>query len=178
MAPMAAILAATREAATLIKRLDQIGTLEPGKLADLIVVDGSPIDDVTRLRHGIQMVVQAGVVRRDDLGLAAASQRRERVARPCRSSRLILELATRVRQGVSGLELQLIREQRRGGWFQPDIVDAGRSTRCGLGPAERQWAARTLRPGQRWRTALPPPCHHSARMAVRYVAQCLLRERC
>jgi imidazolonepropionase-like amidohydrolase len=73
MTPMAAILAATREAATLIRRLDQIGTLAPGKLADLIVVEGSPIDDVTRLRHGIQMVIQSGVVRRDDLGLVASS---------------------------------------------------------------------------------------------------------
>jgi hypothetical protein len=29
------------------------------------------LDDISRLRRGITMVVQAGVVRRDDLGLAA-----------------------------------------------------------------------------------------------------------
>jgi imidazolonepropionase-like amidohydrolase len=73
MTPMAAILAATREAARLTRIVDQVGTLEPGKAADLIVVGGNPIDDITRLRHGIQMVVQAGVVRRDDLGLATGS---------------------------------------------------------------------------------------------------------
>ena len=71
MAPMAAILAATREAARLTRILDRVGTLETGKAADLIVVAGSPLDDITRLREGITMVVQGGIVRRDDLGLAA-----------------------------------------------------------------------------------------------------------
>ncbi len=70
MAPMAAILASTRESARLTRILDRVGTLEPGKIADLIVVDGSPLDDISRLRTGIRMVVQGGVVRRDDLGLA------------------------------------------------------------------------------------------------------------
>jgi imidazolonepropionase-like amidohydrolase len=67
MTPMAAIQAATREAARLMRILDQVGTLEAGKTADLIVVDGNPADDITRLQHGIRMVMQAGVVRRDDL---------------------------------------------------------------------------------------------------------------
>ena len=71
MDPMAAILAATREAARLTRILPRVGTLEPGKAADLIVVGGNPIDDISRLRTGIQMVVQGGVVRRDDLGLAS-----------------------------------------------------------------------------------------------------------
>ena len=71
MAPMAAILASTRESARLTRILDHVGTLEPGKAADLIVVDGSPLNDISRLRTSIQMVVQAGVVRRDDEGLAA-----------------------------------------------------------------------------------------------------------
>jgi imidazolonepropionase-like amidohydrolase len=69
MTPMAAIQAATREAARLTRILDRAGTLEPGKAADLIVVDGSPLDDISRLRHGIQLVMQAGLVRRDDPGL-------------------------------------------------------------------------------------------------------------
>ena len=46
MTPMAAILAATREAARLTRILDRVGTLEPGKAADLIVVDGDPLDDI------------------------------------------------------------------------------------------------------------------------------------
>ena len=58
------------QAATLTRLIDRVGTLEVGKVADLVVVEGNPVDDITRLQHGIRMVVQAGVVRRDDLGLA------------------------------------------------------------------------------------------------------------
>jgi imidazolonepropionase-like amidohydrolase len=43
MTPMAAIVAATREAARLTRIVDRVGTLEPGKAADLIVVDGYPL---------------------------------------------------------------------------------------------------------------------------------------
>jgi imidazolonepropionase-like amidohydrolase len=71
MSPMAAILAATREAARLTRILPNVGTLTPGKAADLIVVEGSPLDDISRLRTSVQMVVQGGQVRRDDLGSAA-----------------------------------------------------------------------------------------------------------
>ena len=70
MAPMAAVVAATREAATLTRLINRVGTLEVGKIADLVVVDGNPVEDIARLQHGIRMVVQAGVVRRDDLALA------------------------------------------------------------------------------------------------------------
>jgi imidazolonepropionase-like amidohydrolase len=73
MTPMAAILAATREAAHLMRLDNQVGTLEPGKVADVIVVEGNPLDDITRLRHGIRMVIQGGVVRRDDLVLVASA---------------------------------------------------------------------------------------------------------
>ena len=51
--------------------LDQVGTLEAGKIADLIAIDGNPLDDIERARTGVRLVVQAGVVRRDDDGLAA-----------------------------------------------------------------------------------------------------------
>jgi imidazolonepropionase-like amidohydrolase len=61
MAPMAALEAATRNAADAIQRLDQFGTLEPGKLADLIVVDGNPLDDMTAMRN-VWMVMREGKV--------------------------------------------------------------------------------------------------------------------
>ncbi len=70
MAPMAAIVAATRESAKLTRILDRVGTIEPGKAADLIVVEGNPVDDIRLLQHAIRLVMQGGVVRRDDLGLA------------------------------------------------------------------------------------------------------------
>ena len=70
MRPMDAIVAGTREAARLTGILDQVGTLEAGKIADVIVIDGNPLDDIERARTGVRLVVQAGVVRRDDDGLA------------------------------------------------------------------------------------------------------------
>jgi imidazolonepropionase-like amidohydrolase len=67
MSPMRAIVTATRESATLTRLINRVGTISPGKLADLIVVDGSPLDDITRLRTGVRIVVQGGVIRRNDL---------------------------------------------------------------------------------------------------------------
>jgi imidazolonepropionase-like amidohydrolase len=67
---MAALVAATREAARLLRIIDTVGTLEPGKAADLLVVEGNPMDDICVMQTAVKMVVQGGVVRRDDLGLA------------------------------------------------------------------------------------------------------------
>jgi len=54
---MEAIVSATRTNAELIGMLDQIGTLVPGKLADLIVLDGNPLEDMTIFERGIQRVL-------------------------------------------------------------------------------------------------------------------------
>jgi len=70
MSPMQAIVTATRESATLTRLIDTVGTIAPGKLADLIVVDGNPVDDITLLQSAVKMVVQGGVVRRNDLARA------------------------------------------------------------------------------------------------------------
>lgn len=50
MTPAQAIASATVAAADLLGR-DDIGTLEPGKRADVIAVTGSPLEDVRRLEH-------------------------------------------------------------------------------------------------------------------------------
>jgi imidazolonepropionase-like amidohydrolase len=57
---MEAILAATRDPADVLD-LDA-GTIEPGKLADLIVVDGDPLQDITVLQDvdRIKLVMKAG----------------------------------------------------------------------------------------------------------------------
>ena len=49
MTPEEAIIAATINAAEALDLLDQIGTLEVGKAADLIGVDGNPLEDVSEL---------------------------------------------------------------------------------------------------------------------------------
>jgi imidazolonepropionase-like amidohydrolase len=55
-----ALLAATRDAAAVLGWDDRLGTLEVGKLADLILVDGDPLQDVVVLQRGIQLVVKGG----------------------------------------------------------------------------------------------------------------------
>jgi imidazolonepropionase-like amidohydrolase len=51
----------TRNAAVSILRQDQIGTLEAGKLADIVVLDGDPLADVQNLLK-VRMVVKGGEV--------------------------------------------------------------------------------------------------------------------
>jgi imidazolonepropionase-like amidohydrolase len=58
---MEAILTATKTAAECLDMSDAIGTVEVGKLADLIVIDGEPLADITVLRNA-EMVIKDGVV--------------------------------------------------------------------------------------------------------------------
>ncbi len=52
-----AILSATRTNAELFGMADRIGTVEAGKLADLILVDGNPIDDIGVLQDAAKVVL-------------------------------------------------------------------------------------------------------------------------
>jgi len=61
MAPAEAIRTATVNAAELLGRSATLGSLEPGKDADLIAVKGSPIADITLLEHPT-FVMRRGVV--------------------------------------------------------------------------------------------------------------------
>jgi imidazolonepropionase-like amidohydrolase len=62
--PMEAICAATRDAAHLMAMERELGTLEPGKLADLLVVDGDPLRDITVLqqKERITLVMKDGEI--------------------------------------------------------------------------------------------------------------------
>lgn len=50
LSPQEAIRVATLDSARLLKLDDQIGSLDEGKNADLVVVDGNPLDDIAVLR--------------------------------------------------------------------------------------------------------------------------------
>ena len=51
MTPTSALVAATTNAADLLGLSDEIGSIEAGKCADLIAVDGDPLADVTVLKR-------------------------------------------------------------------------------------------------------------------------------
>ncbi len=61
MDPMHVIAAATRNGAELLGKAAEFGTLEPGKLADIIVVDGNPLQDMMALKNPVH-VIKGGVV--------------------------------------------------------------------------------------------------------------------
>ncbi len=62
MSPLEAIAAATSQAAMLLGIQDSVGTVEAGKIADLLIVEGDPIKKITLLRDRdrIAGVMQAG----------------------------------------------------------------------------------------------------------------------
>lgn len=63
MGAMGALELASREGAYFLGMLDDLGTLEVGKLADFLVLNSSPLDDI-RNTTDIDFVVQGGVVYR------------------------------------------------------------------------------------------------------------------
>ena len=67
MTPLAAIQTATINAADLLGGAwtKQVGTLEPGKWADIIAVDGDPTKDVTILEH-VKFVMKGGTVYKNE----------------------------------------------------------------------------------------------------------------
>jgi len=70
MTPMQALQAATGWAAECLGREADLGTLEPGKLADLVVVAGDPLADIGILRdiEKIRLVLKGGEIAADRFG--------------------------------------------------------------------------------------------------------------
>ena len=66
MTPAQALRAATVNAADLLGRSKDVGTIEPGKFADIIAVSGDPLQDVTLMQH-VGFVMKGGVIYKDAL---------------------------------------------------------------------------------------------------------------
>jgi imidazolonepropionase-like amidohydrolase len=64
--PMAALVSATRLNAEILGWSDRIGTVEKGKLADVVAVPGDPLADITAVER-VGFVMKGGTVYRDDL---------------------------------------------------------------------------------------------------------------
>jgi imidazolonepropionase-like amidohydrolase len=67
--PLEVLTCATKNGAKILGRLDEIGTVETGKLADLLIVDGDPLRDITVLedRSRFIAVMQGGLVKAGQL---------------------------------------------------------------------------------------------------------------
>jgi imidazolonepropionase-like amidohydrolase len=61
MSPMQALQAATINAATLLKKQQELGSISPGKLADIVAVAGNPLDDMTKMEQ-ISFVMKGGEI--------------------------------------------------------------------------------------------------------------------
>lgn len=64
MTPMQAIVASTKVASECVHMAAEVGTLEPGKYADLLVIDGDPLADVSILqkKECLSLIVKGGAV--------------------------------------------------------------------------------------------------------------------
>jgi imidazolonepropionase-like amidohydrolase len=69
LTPMQAIQSATQSAAELLGWADKVGSVAPGRYADIIAVDGDPLKDVTELER-VTFVMKGGVVYKDAHGVA------------------------------------------------------------------------------------------------------------
>ena len=59
--PMEAIIAGTKNAADNLGKASELGTIEKGKLADMVVVAGNPLDKIETTRD-IKMVIKDGLI--------------------------------------------------------------------------------------------------------------------
>jgi imidazolonepropionase-like amidohydrolase len=66
LTPMQAIRSGTSVAAELLGWSDKMGTVEPGKWADLVAVSGDPLKDITELER-VKFVMKGGVVYKNEI---------------------------------------------------------------------------------------------------------------
>ena len=66
MTPMQAIRSATVVAAELLQAEADLGAIEPGKYADIVAVDGDPLQDIAELER-VRFVIKGGQVYRGEM---------------------------------------------------------------------------------------------------------------
>jgi len=69
LTPLEVLTCASRTVTEIMGRGDEFGTLERGKLADVLVVDGDPVKDITVLgdRSKFLAIMQGGVIKAGQL---------------------------------------------------------------------------------------------------------------
>jgi imidazolonepropionase-like amidohydrolase len=69
LSPMDVMVAATRNGAVALRKTEEMGTIEPGRLADLLLVSANPLEDVRNLRKIDRIMLHGEWVDRDHLAL-------------------------------------------------------------------------------------------------------------
>lgn len=64
LTPIQALETATRNPAEFLGRLDNVGTIEQGKLADLVLLDANPLDDIRNTKSISSVILQGRIVPR------------------------------------------------------------------------------------------------------------------
>ena len=59
--------AATKTGAEILGKSAELGTVEPGKLADLLIVDGNPLDEIKMMKY-VVVTIRDGVPWFDPMG--------------------------------------------------------------------------------------------------------------
>jgi len=67
MTPIQVLSAATKTGAEILGKSAELGTVEPGKLADLLIVDGNPLDDIKQMKY-VLVTIRDGVPWYDPMG--------------------------------------------------------------------------------------------------------------
>ena len=65
LSPRDVLVAATRNGAITLGREPDLGTLQPGKLADMVILNADPLEDIRHTRR-IAAVVKGGVLYRPE----------------------------------------------------------------------------------------------------------------
>jgi imidazolonepropionase-like amidohydrolase len=73
MTPMQAIQAATSSAADLLGHSKEVGSIKPGKFADMVAVSRDPLQDISVLEN-VEFVMKDGVVYKHPKSVACSAQ--------------------------------------------------------------------------------------------------------
>jgi hypothetical protein len=73
MSPMESIISATRSPAEFFGMLDSLGTIENGKIADLVLLEANPLEDINNTRRINAVVVRGRLIPKTELQAMAAS---------------------------------------------------------------------------------------------------------
>ena len=92
LTPMEALQSGTRNPARCLGRLGDLGTVEQGKLADLLLLDANPLDDIRNTTKIAAVIINGQLLTREVLDrklkeIAADSKVRKEIANPPGSHR-------------------------------------------------------------------------------------------